>query len=61
VLEGNDEAYVAHALNEALVALTPGTMYGRDGAGYIRFSLGVTDERLEEALTRLREWHRVKV
>jgi LL-diaminopimelate aminotransferase len=61
VLEGNDQQYVEHALNEALVALTPGTMYGRDGAGYIRFSLGVTDERLEKALTRLREWHRVKV
>jgi LL-diaminopimelate aminotransferase len=61
VLDGNEQDYARRALDEALVALTPGTMYGKGGAGHIRFSLGVADDRLEVALSRLREWFRVKV
>jgi LL-diaminopimelate aminotransferase len=61
VLVGDDQQYVDQALSEALVALTPGNMYGSGGAGHVRFSLGVVDQRLDEALTRLREWHGVKV
>jgi LL-diaminopimelate aminotransferase len=61
VLDGDDQHYIHHALDEALVALAPGSMYGPGGVGHIRFSLGVTDERLEQALDRLREWYQVKV
>ena len=61
VLDGDDQYYVERALDEAQVAVTPGTMYGVGGAGHIRFSLGVADDRLEEALTRLRVWYQVKV
>ncbi len=61
VLGGDDQHYCAHALNEAFVALTPGQVYGRGGRGYIRMSVTVADNRLEEALNRLRELHRVKV
>ena len=53
--------YCEHALNNALVALTPGDMYGNDGVGYVRISLGVADDRLDEALNRLREWYKMKV
>ncbi len=61
VRDGNDEQYADDALTQALVALTPGGMYGNGGRGYIRFSLGVTDKRLGEALNRLVEWYKVRV
>ena len=41
-------------LNEAHVAVTPGSGYGADGEGYIRISLSVPDERLAEAIARMR-------
>lgn len=40
-------------LNEAHVALTPGSGYGEDGEGFVRISLAVPDERLAAALERL--------
>ncbi|MEA3253317.1 MAG: LL-diaminopimelate aminotransferase [Chloroflexota bacterium] len=47
-------------LDEVGIAVTPGIGYGREGEGYIRFSLTLTDERLEEAIHRLSSWHRRK-
>ena len=41
-------------LNDAHVAVTPGSGYGADGEGFIRISLTVADERLEEAIRRMR-------
>ncbi len=61
VQDGNEDQYCERALNEACVALTPGTVYGRGGRGHVRISVSVAEARLEEALARLREWHRVKV
>ncbi len=61
VRDGDDQWYCQQALNEALVAVTPGGMYGQAGRGYVRISVSVADDRLEEALARLREWYRVKV
>ncbi|MFQ5925606.1 MAG: aminotransferase class I/II-fold pyridoxal phosphate-dependent enzyme, partial [Dehalococcoidia bacterium] len=43
-------------LEEAGVVVTPGIGYGRYGEGYIRLSLTVPDERLEEAVRRLTLW-----
>lgn len=45
-------------LEEAGVAVTPGTGYGKEGEGYIRFSLTLSDERLEQGIERLSSWHR---
>jgi LL-diaminopimelate aminotransferase len=45
-------------LDEAGIAVTPGTGYGKEGEGYIRFSLTISDDRLEEAINRLSSWHR---
>jgi len=45
-------------LNEAGIAVTPGLGYGREGEGYIRLSLTLADERLEEGINRLSKWHR---
>jgi len=44
-------------LDEANVAVTPGVGYGKEGEGYIRFSLTISDSSLEEGIKRLLAWH----
>ena len=43
-------------LDEVGIAVTPGIGYGREGEGYIRFSLTISDDRLEEGVNRLSSW-----
>jgi len=43
-------------LEETAVVVTPGMGYGPHGEGYVRLSLTVPDERLEEALRRMERW-----
>jgi LL-diaminopimelate aminotransferase len=45
-------------LDEAGIAVTPGTGYGKEGEGYIRLSLTISDDRLEQGINRLSSWHR---
>jgi LL-diaminopimelate aminotransferase len=45
-------------LDEAGIAVTPGTGYGKEGEGYIRLSLTISDDRLEQGMDRLLAWHR---
>ncbi len=40
-------------LEEAHISLTPGSIYGRNGEGWLRISLAVETGRLKEALSRL--------
>ncbi len=42
-------------LEEAAVVISPGSMYGPSGEGFFRISLTAPDDRLAEALERLRE------
>jgi LL-diaminopimelate aminotransferase len=42
-------------LEEASVVVSPGSMYGPSGEGFFRISLTAPDERLTEALERMRE------
>lgn len=42
-------------LEEAAVVISPGSMYGRSGEGYFRISLTTPDDRLTEALERMKE------
>ena len=49
---------VAELLDEANIAVTPGTGYGSAGEGYIRLSITLPDERLEEGVQRLLAWHK---
>jgi LL-diaminopimelate aminotransferase len=42
-------------LEEAAVVVSPGSMYGPSGEGFFRISLTTPDERIAEAVTRLRE------
>ncbi len=60
VQDGDDTAYVGAALERARVSLTPGSMYGLAGKGYVRLSVGVADERLGEAIARLQTWYAQK-
>ena len=42
-------------LEQAAVVVSPGSMYGPSGEGFFRISLTTPDERLAEAVERLRE------
>lgn len=46
------EAFIDTVLLERFIFITPGTIFGSNGAGYIRFSLCVTESEIEEAIRR---------
>ena len=48
-------SFAEKVLDEASVVISPGSMYGESGEGWFRISLTTPDERLEEALERMRE------
>jgi LL-diaminopimelate aminotransferase len=47
-------AYCEHVLEQAGVVISPGGAYGTSGEGYFRISLTTPDERLLEAVERIR-------
>jgi LL-diaminopimelate aminotransferase len=47
------QAFAAAVLETAHVSLTPGTVFGRNGEGYVRISLTAPGERLAAAMERL--------
>ena len=46
--------FAQHVLDEAGVVITPGVGFGEHGEGWFRLSVTAPDERLDEALERLR-------
>ena len=48
-------SFATRVLDEAAVNITPGNGFGEYGEGYFRVSLTVPDDRLDEALERLRK------
>jgi len=48
-------AYCEHVLEAAAVVISPGGAYGPNGEGFFRISLTTPDERLLEAVARLRQ------
>ena len=48
--------FAGRLLDETGVVVTPGVGYGRNGEGYVRLSLTVPDDRLEEGARRLQGW-----
>lgn len=46
-------AFHTHLLEQAYISVTPGSIYGRSGEGWMRLSLAVQTERFQEALARL--------
>lgn len=49
------ESFTTFLLDTCDIVVAPGTGYGPSGEGYIRFSLTVADDRLEEGVERLRK------
>jgi len=48
--------FVQSALEETGVSMTPGTVLGLNGEGYVRISLTVSNDRLRTAMERLKGW-----
>ncbi len=49
------ESFTTYLLDEADIVVAPGNGYGPSGEGFVRFSLTIADERLEEGVERLRK------
>jgi LL-diaminopimelate aminotransferase len=47
------EEFIDKILLEKNIFITPGTIFGSNGEGYIRFSLCVKEEKIQEAIERL--------
>lgn len=46
------EEFIDNILIKKHIFITPGTIFGSNGKGYIRFSLCVSEEKIEEAIKR---------
>ena len=56
VPEGHtSESFTKHLLDEAAIVVAPGNGYGPSGEGFVRFSLTLDDDRLQEGVERLRK------
>jgi LL-diaminopimelate aminotransferase len=56
VPEGHtSESFAERVLEEAAVVVSPGSMYGPSGEGFFRISLTTPDDRITEAMGRMRE------
>lgn len=47
------EDFIDNILYEKDIFITPGTIFGSNGEGYIRFSLCVTEDKIKEAIERV--------
>jgi LL-diaminopimelate aminotransferase len=50
---GDDVRFAAEMIEKVGVLVTPGSGFGPSGKGYVRFSLTVDEDRLEEAVARI--------
>jgi len=50
----SSEAFIDNVLSKHDIFIAPGTIFGSQGEGYIRFSLCVTEEKIKEAIQRIR-------
>ena len=56
VPEGTDSLSITdHILSQGKVFLVPGQVFGDQGAGFVRASLCLTEQRIKEAINRIRE------
>ncbi|MGS2740538.1 pyridoxal phosphate-dependent aminotransferase [Sinomicrobium sp. M5D2P17] len=47
------EAFIDEILYDKSIFITPGTIFGKNGEGYIRFSLCTPKEKIQEAIDRI--------
>ncbi len=48
----SSEQFINKILSEKHIFITPGTIFGSNGEGYIRFSLCVTEDKIQQAIDR---------
>jgi LL-diaminopimelate aminotransferase len=48
-------SFATKLLDEAAVVVAPGNGYGENGEGFVRFSLTLADERVQEGIERIRK------
>jgi LL-diaminopimelate aminotransferase len=58
VMQADAEVFVKRAREEAHVSMAYGGIYGPGGESYVRISISVPDDRLAEALDRLKIWYK---
>ncbi len=49
----SSEKFIDKILNENKIFIAPGTIFGSNGEGYIRFSLCIDEQKIEEAINRI--------
>jgi aspartate/methionine/tyrosine aminotransferase len=49
----SSEKFIDNILYEKSIFITPGTIFGSNGEGYIRFALCVKEEKIQEAISRI--------
>lgn len=52
----SDTNFIDEVLYGARVFITPGSVFGRNGAGHIRISLCAAEEKIDEAVRRILKW-----
>lgn len=52
----DSKSFATELLDEVAVVVTPGTGYGPHGEGFVRLSLTIPDDKLDEGLKRLKDW-----
>jgi LL-diaminopimelate aminotransferase len=52
----DDIAFATRLLEEAGVSLTPGSVFGPAGKGYVRISITAPEQRIRQAVERLQDW-----
>jgi aspartate/methionine/tyrosine aminotransferase len=48
----SSEDFIENILKEKNIFITPGTIFGSNGEGYIRFSLCISEQKIQEAINR---------
>ena len=49
----SSEKFIDKILNENKIFIAPGTIFGSNGEGYIRFSLCIDEQKIKEAINRI--------
>ena len=49
----SSEKFIDKILNENKIFIAPGTIFGSNGEGHIRFSLCIDEHKIEEAINRI--------
>ena len=53
----SDMEFCEQALENAGISITPGSIYGENGVGYIRITICQPEEMIISAITRLKNWY----